>query len=534
MIGKTKYVGLILGIVVAGFLYPKPVAAQAVNVQAASDKTPAEGKKQQVHILMHLLSIEPAQSAAVKAMVRQHYPRVEFEPNAMANFGNLDSQAVSELVRSLTANKLAEVISRPQVITVAGEKAVLQVGQTIELPIAEEPGKTKSREIGFKIQCTPEVLKENRLRLALNINHSSVDEDHKIKTGDVEIPVIKELDISTAVDLESGDTISLGGHTGRGTLLLLLRAEMLLERSQPAPKVLLGGPVQAQVRLPAPSATEAAAASGQVVGSLGHVRPELAIANPPQVPEIREKLQQLLPGSKINVQLAHPHLTVSADVDSVPNLNELLQSIGHWDQIRLHSVQSSSRNGRFNLRILGELQRPAVPVRASVLDESVLSKPPLPGATSSRLMNLPATRLKKLRDTLRELFPDEKIELHPLEHSILLRGSVNQRSVPVIQRVVEDYYAQVVNDLVVIPSQSSPQPKAATESRMIEEIQQLRGEVKALNADVKRLIRMLDTEQASDANQTRRPKDQESQMTKRRIANRSARKSPVGDDGDQR
>ena len=145
----------------------------------------------------------------------------------MAGFNfNLDG-----VLNFLETNGKTKVISSPKITTLNNQQALISVGDNINYRVLEESqnnnalnGRTTttfkqySVFIGILLNILPEVSDDNKIMLRINPSLSSFkySEDDSKQTGIREIaPDTIQKKLSTVVQVNSGDTIVLGGLIGQ-------------------------------------------------------------------------------------------------------------------------------------------------------------------------------------------------------------------------------------------------------------------------------------------------------------------------------
>lgn len=132
-------------------------------------------------------------------------------------FGNLGTYAdINGQVNALLQTGYAKILSRPNVITLSGDKASIMVGGQIPVPISNKDGQItiEWKDYGIKLGIEPEVNAEGLIRSQVKTEVSSLDWNsaNSIKLGtDMEIPPLKVNKAETVLALSSGQTMALGG-----------------------------------------------------------------------------------------------------------------------------------------------------------------------------------------------------------------------------------------------------------------------------------------------------------------------------------
>ncbi len=143
----------------------------------------------------------------------------------------LDEQGqIAEFVELLCKEELAQVLSRPRLVTLDGQSASAEISQDPQtLPAGS---RTKLR-----IQCTPQLLAGERLRLdvACRVQSTAADKVPNTDSG----PVDRTQEVKAQLELQSGQTMILAGPRGSAgdaeSLLVLLTARFQGISSQATP-----------------------------------------------------------------------------------------------------------------------------------------------------------------------------------------------------------------------------------------------------------------------------------------------------------
>jgi len=117
---------------------------------------------------------------------------------------------------AMIKNGSAKILSRPNVITLSGDKANIMVGGQIPIPISNQNGQISIewKDYGIKLDIAPEVNAEMLINSKIKAEVSSLDwnSTHKIELGsNLKIPPIKMNKAETAIALMSGQTMAIGG-----------------------------------------------------------------------------------------------------------------------------------------------------------------------------------------------------------------------------------------------------------------------------------------------------------------------------------
>ena len=141
-------------------------------------------------------------------------------PRVFGNFGTY--QNINAQVTALVQNGNAKILSRPNVITLSGDKANIMVGGQIPIPVSNQNGQISIewKEYGIKLDIEPQVNSDGLIQSRIKSEVSTMEwnSTHRIKIGtNLDIPPIKMNKAETVLALSSGQTMALGGLINRET-----------------------------------------------------------------------------------------------------------------------------------------------------------------------------------------------------------------------------------------------------------------------------------------------------------------------------
>ena len=115
------------------------------------------------------------------------------------------------MINMLEKNNQATNLANPQITTIDGKKATINIGE--EVPIVKPGGdgltKVEFRDVGIILDITPKVTEDNKIYMDVKPETSTVEE--YIEAGGGEYPVINTKKVQTNVRVKSGETIAIGG-----------------------------------------------------------------------------------------------------------------------------------------------------------------------------------------------------------------------------------------------------------------------------------------------------------------------------------
>jgi hypothetical protein len=125
----------------------------------------------------------------------------------------LEPIAGQTLIKWLEANSVVNVLARPTIVTFNGREARLQIANEVPiLNLIEKNGKKLAeieyRQIGTQMGVTPECFGEDKIRLAIDFEHSRLVEEEKEEHRQQGVTTRK---VNVAVEAKIGQTIVLTG-----------------------------------------------------------------------------------------------------------------------------------------------------------------------------------------------------------------------------------------------------------------------------------------------------------------------------------
>lgn len=136
-----------------------------------------------------------------------------YQPNSFGKMGTFAE--VNGQLDALIKNGAGRILSKPNMVTISGEKASILVGGEIPLPVAYENNKItyEYKEYGIKLNVEPVVNSEGLINSKITAEVSSLDwsSAFKLAGGGFSIPALKKSKAETVVALSSGQTMAIGG-----------------------------------------------------------------------------------------------------------------------------------------------------------------------------------------------------------------------------------------------------------------------------------------------------------------------------------
>ena len=115
-------------------------------------------------------------------------------------------------VQALRENGILRVLAEPNLVAVNGQNASFLAGGEIPIPIAtDEKIKIEFKEFGVRLNFTPAILAENKIRLQVTPEVSEPDFSNSVTISGISVPGFTTRRVETVVEIGSGQTIAIGG-----------------------------------------------------------------------------------------------------------------------------------------------------------------------------------------------------------------------------------------------------------------------------------------------------------------------------------
>jgi pilus assembly protein CpaC len=117
-------------------------------------------------------------------------------------------------LRALQENRCFKVLANPSLVTLSGRPARFQVGGEQPYPVPYGVGQTPQisfKPFGTTLVFTPLVLGQGKIRLDLQPTVSRLDPTNSVSLAGTTVPGIVTQEIKATVEMESGQTLVLGG-----------------------------------------------------------------------------------------------------------------------------------------------------------------------------------------------------------------------------------------------------------------------------------------------------------------------------------
>jgi pilus assembly protein CpaC len=169
-------------------------------------------------LVQNLNQINPANiGAAADAAITRNVPfitgteGIPITGNATMSIGFPRVQ-MQIFVQALRENGLLKVLAEPNLVAINGQSASFLAGGEIPIPITtSNTTDVKFKEFGVRLNFTPAVLSEDRIRMKVTPEVSEPDPTTSVTFGGISIPGFSTRRIETVIELGSGETLAIGG-----------------------------------------------------------------------------------------------------------------------------------------------------------------------------------------------------------------------------------------------------------------------------------------------------------------------------------
>ncbi|MBI5865480.1 MAG: pilus assembly protein N-terminal domain-containing protein, partial [Planctomycetes bacterium] len=115
-------------------------------------------------------------------------------------------------IQALRENGVLRVLAEPNVVAINGQSASFLAGGEIPIPIStSDTVDIKFKEFGVRLNFTPAVLSESRIRLKVAPEVSEPDFANSVTFGGISVPGFATRRVETTIELANGETLAIGG-----------------------------------------------------------------------------------------------------------------------------------------------------------------------------------------------------------------------------------------------------------------------------------------------------------------------------------
>jgi pilus assembly protein CpaC len=152
--------------------------------------------------------------------------------NTVDFFLSLPTQNVTAMFKALQENNLVSILAAPNLTAVNGEEANFLAGGEFPIPIVSGSMGSQTltiqfKEFGIKLKFTPTVLDEQRVRVKVAAEVSSLDFENGILLSGFRIPALITRKAETTAELKQGQYLVLGGLLSNDNSQVLSKIPLL-------------------------------------------------------------------------------------------------------------------------------------------------------------------------------------------------------------------------------------------------------------------------------------------------------------------
>jgi Flp pilus assembly secretin CpaC len=142
-------------------------------------------------------------------------------------------QSFSEQLATMRHAGQAKILAEPTLATVSGHASMFNVGAQIPVPVSNPDGSiwVNYQDIGTRIDLTPTLLRNGRIRLEFRSTISAAKNDVSAVLDDSVFPALHYTSAEAEIDLKDGETVLLCANSAEAsennekTLLILATVE---------------------------------------------------------------------------------------------------------------------------------------------------------------------------------------------------------------------------------------------------------------------------------------------------------------------
>jgi len=131
-------------------------------------------------------------------------------------FGVFNGGNFNYFVTALRQNDVLKILAEPNVVAMNGQEASFLAGGEFPIPVPQSGAATGAitiqyKEFGVLLKFIPFIQDDERIRLAVAPEVSSVDFNLGITSGGVTVPALNKRNTSTVVEMREGQTLAISG-----------------------------------------------------------------------------------------------------------------------------------------------------------------------------------------------------------------------------------------------------------------------------------------------------------------------------------
>ena len=139
--------------------------------------------------------------------------RLEFSQNMNGMFGfKSGSGRILGFIDALKENGLAKILAEPNLVATSGKKAEFLAGGEYPIPVPQKDSITiKFKKFGVRLDFTPEILEDGRVRLAVEPEVSELDFTTAAVVQNFVVPGLTTRKAKTQLELNDGQSFAIAG-----------------------------------------------------------------------------------------------------------------------------------------------------------------------------------------------------------------------------------------------------------------------------------------------------------------------------------
>lgn len=132
---------------------------------------------------------------------------------AIGVVGAIGHTSVNAQLAALEQKGLIRTLARPNLVALSGEKASFLAGGEFPFPVPSGVNLVtiEFRTYGVKLDFTPTVMDDGKIRLVVAPEVSELDQTNTVRVNNVTIPALTVRRTSTTVELHDGESLTIGG-----------------------------------------------------------------------------------------------------------------------------------------------------------------------------------------------------------------------------------------------------------------------------------------------------------------------------------
>ena len=188
----------------------------AVLLVAALGVVPAHAKKTRlVAVSADVVEIGGTMQSVKGFAWNQLFDFEEAEIPGILSLGEFQRKtAVTTRLRLMETEGRAQVLSNPKIVTSSGNSAKISVGGKVPIPVVNNQGVgSQMEDYGILLNVLPTIIPERNdiIDLQVQLAVSTVDYSRTVVIGTATAPSFTNRDVETHVELNSGETLVIGG-----------------------------------------------------------------------------------------------------------------------------------------------------------------------------------------------------------------------------------------------------------------------------------------------------------------------------------